>query len=189
MMPATGAYDAAGNAIASYNSSDGTYATSASISTNIQNPDKWYNVSNKPHSGTARNYWDMNQTGTDNISTATVKTVYDPCPPDFCVPTGNLWYYLGNGGSRTMSTWNSTTKTATWNTNITGDALVFPASGYRYRNSGSLYDVGDSGYCWSASGSSNNADRARYLYFTSGIWYWYNNGRASGYPVRAVAEE
>ena len=189
MMPATGAYDAAGNSIASYSSSNGTYATSATISTNIQNPDKWYNVSNKPHSGTARNYWDMNQTGTDNISTATVKTVYDPCPPDFCVPTGNLYYYLGNGNSRTMSTWNATNKTATWNTNITGDPLIFPASGCRSNSSSQLSNATSIGYCWSASGSISSSSYARYLYFNSSNWNWNGNNRSSGFPVRAVAEE
>ena len=187
MMPATGAYDMSGTAIASYNSSDGTYATSASISTNIQNPDKWYNVSNKPHSTSAYNYWDMNQTSTGNIATATVKTVYDPCPPGFCVPTGNLWNYLGNNGSRTMSTWDATYRTATWNINITGDPLVFPASGFRANSSGLVSNVGSYGCCWSASVNGNLSGRA--LYFYSGGWTWDYNGRSYGYSVRPVAEE
>ena len=43
--------------------------------------------------------WDAQQTSTsDNIATPTVKTVYDPSPAGFCVPTGNLYYYVKNGG-------------------------------------------------------------------------------------------
>ena len=187
MMPATGAYDMSGTAIASYNSSDGTYATSASISTNIQNPDKWYNVSNKPHSASAYNYWDMNQTSTGDIATATVKTVYDPCPPGFCVPTGNLWYYLGNGGSRTMSTWDLSYRTATWKIGITGDPIMFPASGRRAYSGGSVGNVGSRGYCWSAS--ALNSNDVHDLDFRSSNWYWYYNYRSSGYSVRPVAEE
>lgn len=187
MMPATGAYDMSGTAIASYNSSDGTYATSASISTNIQNPDKWYDVSNKPHSASAYNYWDMNQTSTGNIATATVKTVYDPCPPGFCVPTGNLWYYLGNGGSRKMSTWDSSYRTATWNIGITGDPIIFPTSRFRSKSSGSVGDGVSTGYCWSAS--ADGSDRGYNLFFDWTYWYWYRGSRSIGYSVRPVAEE
>lgn len=187
MMPATGAYDIDGNAIASYSSSAGTYLTSGTIADNIKNPDKWYNVSSKPHSGTAYNYWDMNQTGTENISTATVKTVYDPCPPGFCVPTGNLYYYMGNTGSSNSSygTWDSTNKTRTWIYN--GASLVFLASGYRNYSNGSLRGVGSSGFCWSAS--AYNSYIGRCLYFGSGGWTWYYDSRSYGCAVRAVAEE
>lgn len=188
MMPATGAYDMDGNAIASYSSSAGTYLTSGTIADNIKNPDKWYNVSNKPHNASARNYWDMNQTGTENITTATVKTVYDPCPPGFCVPTGNLYYFMGNTGGSNSSygTWDDTNKTRTW---IYGGAsLIFPASGLR-NNSGSLSYVGSRGYCWSSSAYSSNSSYARSLYFGSSYWYWDNNSRSYGFPVRAVAEE
>ena len=189
MMPATGAYNMSGTAIRSYSYSNGTYATSASISTNIQNPDKWYNVSDKPHSGSAYNYWDMNQTSTGNIATATVKTIYDPCPPGFCVPTGNLWYYFGNGSptGRTMSTWDSTNWGAIWNTNITGDELWFPASGQRNYSGDSVNNVRSYGYYWSASAYSTV--RGQSMYLLSTYWGWINSQRSYGYSVRPVAEE
>jgi len=187
MMPATGAYNMSGTAIASYNSSDGTYATSATISTNIQNPDKWYNVSNKPYNSTARNCWDMNQTGGGNVATATIKTVYDPCPPEFCVPTGNLWYYFYNAVSGIMSTWDASYRTATWNIGITGDPIMFPASGFRADSGGTIVRVGEGGWSWSASAYSK--DKGQDIYINSNNWLFGQDPRSVGFPVRPVAEE
>ena len=188
MMPATGAYDISGTTIASYNSSDGTYATSASISTNIQNPDKWYNVSYKPHSASAYNYWDMNQISAGNITTATVKTVYDPCPPGFCVPTSNLFYYLGNGGSRKGVPRDDSYKTAKWDIDITGDPVLFPASGKRIDSSGTVGYSGDTGLYWSAS--VNDSYYGRILEISSDSrWVYTNAYRSNGMSVRPVLEE
>ena len=131
--------------------------------------------------------WDAKNASTDNVTTATKKTIYDPCPPGFCVPTGNLWYYFGNGSSRTMSTFDNTNKGATWNTGITGDALWLPAAGYRNYSSGSLSYVGSSGYYWSAT--PYNTGSGRFLYFNSSKWYWDYYYRAYGFSVRPVAEE
>ena len=170
-------YDASHTARSSF-----TTSSSGTIADNIKNPLTWYNVSSKPHSDTKYNYWDMNQTSTGNITTATVKTVYDPCPPGFCVPTGNLYYYMGNTGGSNASygTWQSTPPGRKW---IYGGAdLFFPASGYRGSGNGSLGSVGSDGYYWSAS--ADDSSNGLYLY-----WGWRYNGRAFGFPVRAVAEE
>jgi hypothetical protein len=104
------------------------------------------------------------------------------------VPTGNLYYYFGDGNARIMSTWDSTNKGATWNLGITGNALFFPASGYRNNIGGSLSNVG-SGYYWSASANGSNTYTARNLYIPSSYWSWNSSLRSYGYPVRAVAEE
>ena len=164
-------------------------STSATIATNIQKPIKhYYNSSNYgPCNTTYYNMWDAQNTATDNVTSATKKTIYDPCPPGFCIPTGNLWYYFGNGGNRTMSTFDTTNKGATWNTGITGNALWLPAAGYRSSSSGTLSNVGSSGYYWSATPSSTNFGRR--LYFNSSLWYWSNLHRAFGFSVRPVAEE
>ena len=168
-----------------------TSSTTAAIADNIKNPTThYYNNSTYGSCDTKYyNMWDAQQTGTNNITTATKKTVYDPCPAGFCVPTGNLYYFMGKNGSsnRSMSTWDDTNKGATWNTGITGTALFFPASGDRSSSGGTLSNVGSHGYCWSASPSSDS--KVRYMYFNSNYWYWYNYYRAYGYPVRAVAEE
>ena len=196
MYPCTGAFNSAGTLINTYTSGT-TLITDGSVTTpgaTIQHPNYWYyNSSNYGPYGTNStyagkyNYWDMNQTSTGNITTATVKTVYDPCPPGFCVPTGNLYYYMGNTGGSNASygTWQSTPPGRKW---IYGGAdLFFPASGYRNYSNGSLNSVGSYGYSWAASASNSNYGHM--LLFGSGSWYWNDGNRADGSPVRAVAEE
>ena len=180
-----GAYNAAGTYV-----QNPTVVTGAnSIGTTIQNPDKhYYNSSNYgPYDEAKYNYWDINQTSTGNITTKTTKTVYDPCPPDFCIPTGNLYYYIGNTGSSssTYGVWQSTPPGRTWVYNSPN--LFFPASGYRYLSNGSLYDVGNFGCYWTATPYSTYF--GRYLNFYSSNSSWNNYNRAYGFPVRAVAEE
>ena len=166
-----------------------TSSTTATIADNIKNPTTFYYVSKKPSTAEYFNLWDAQQTSSDNIATATKKTVYDPSPAGFCVPTGNLYNYFGNGNSRKMSTWDNTNKGATWNLNITGNALFFPASGCRLFNAGSLNNVGSYGFYWAASAYGSNTNSARYFYFNSGSWGWLYDSRSNGFPVRAVAEE
>ncbi len=165
-------------------------STTAAIADNIKNPTTFYynSSTNGPCDTKYYNMWDAQQTATGNITTATKKTVYDPCPAGFCVPTGNLYYFMSNNGSsRTMTTWDGTNKGATWSTSITGNALFFPASGCRTNDSGTLGDVGSGGYYWPASPYGSN--QCCLLNFASGSWDWHYYSRACGFPVRAVAEE
>ena len=162
---------------------------SATIGTNIQNPTVHYynNSTYGPVSTTYYNMWDAQNTTTGNVTSATKKTIYDPCPPGFCVPTSNLWYFMsGNSGSSSSAgSWDNTNKGRLWTSNTPN--IYFPASGYRNGSSGSLSSVGSGGYYWSASpyGSYNG----HYLHFHSSYWYWNNVSRAYGFPVRPVAEE
>ena len=169
--------------------------SSATIADNIKKPTTHYNNSstNGPCNTTKYNMWDAQNTATDNVTSATVKTVYDPSPAGFCVPTGNLWYFMGNGGKRSMTTWDSDNEGATWDNSvvggsIAGKALWFPASGYRNGIGGELGGVRSSGYCWSAS--PDDGRRGRDLRFRNTFhWEWNYCDRTYGYPVRAVAEE
>ena len=158
-----------------------TASTEATIGDNIKNPTThYYNNSTKgPCNTTYYNMWDAQNTATDNVTTATKKTVYDPCPPGFCVPTGNLYKYANSQSSST--TWDGTNNGRTWS------GIFFPASGCRNRNSGALSGVGSNGLYWSAS--PYNSSSGRYLYFYSGYWIWDSSNRATGFPVRPVAEE
>ena len=169
-------------------------STTATIADNIKNPTTHYfNSSTKgPCDTQYYNMWDARQTLTGNIKTATKKTVYDPCPAGFCVPTGNLYYFMCNGISRSELNWDATNKGKTWrqttySSNTTGPDLYFPASGYRHTGSGALSTVGSLGSYWSASLTSGIY--SRYLRFNAGYWYYNNYVRAYGIPVRAVAEE
>ena len=159
---------------------------SATIADNIKNPIKFYY--NSTNNGTCTtsyyNMWDAQNSATGNVASATKKTIYDPCPPNFCVPTGNLLYYIGNGG--TMSTWDSTNNGATWNTGTTGDDLWFPASGCRFRGNANTSNVNTHGYYWSATPFDN---MSHYIFFYSGLWNWGFYPRSFGFSIRPVAEE
>ena len=155
--------------------------SSATIADNIKNPHYFYNDSEKPNTSTAYNLWDAKQTGNgDNIATATVKTVYDPCPAGFCVPTSNLYYYLKGQAS----TWDTTNKGRTL-TSVSPN-VFFPASGFR-RNDGWLSGVGSLGSYWSAS--PYNETQGQRIIFSDSYIQWNNDHRAYGFSVRPVAEE
>ena len=161
-----------------------TYTTSsATIADNIKNPTTFYNVSNYPNTSTANNLWDAQQTSTDgNIATATVKTVYDPCPAGFCVPTDNLYNYIGGQAA----TWDNTNKGRTLT--FVSPNVFFPVAGQRQNTSG-LYGVGGTGYYWSASPKSSSLVHALGLWSWGGGIGWQYYDRAYGFCVRPVAEE
>ena len=171
-----------------------TYSgTGVTIADNIKNPTTYYYYSSNygPVTTTYYNMWDAQNTATNNVTSATKKTIYDPCPPGFCVPTGNLWYYFGGNAnptsskSRSDSNWDSTNKGKTWTLN--GASIYFPAAGYRGSSSGSLSNVGSYGSYWSVTPYSTY--NGRYLLVYSSNWSWYSAGLANGYSVRPVVEE
>ena len=162
-------------------------STSATIATNIQNPIKHYQNSSNygPVTTTYYNMWDAQNTAVDNVITATKKTIYDPCPPGFCVPTGNLCYFMGNGNSRSDSNWDWTNSGKTWT--LDGASMFFPAAGYRSAGSGALNHVGTYSYFWSAT--PGNANVGRQLRPSSNVWKYGSNNRCIGLSVRPVTEE
>jgi len=186
-----------------------TNYTSITIGDNIQNPTTFYykHETNSPCNTQHYNMWDAqqgNQTQAvlKNITTATVKTVYDPCPAGFCVPTSNLFSFMGNGVAgdtdhdnaeeRSDADWDNTNKGKTWkqadySTNTTGPDLYFPAVGYRNYTDGTFTEVGTTGPIWSASPDSERCGRSLVVY--SDRWFSTWMGRIYGNPVRAVAEE
>ena len=148
---------------------------SVTIGGNIQHPTVHYqNTSNYSLCDTQfYNMWDAQQTSNaENTAAATVKTVYDLCPPGFCVPTVGLYYYIKSGGSLSSG--------------YTYNGVFFPASGYRYNSSGNLNGVGTYGSCWSATPSGGTY--GRYFVFDYSSCGLSSNLRAVGCPVRAVAE-
>lgn len=160
-------------------------ASGVTIADNIKNPTTHYCYSSTagPVTTTYYNMWDAQNSSTNNVYTATKKTIYDPCPPGFCVPTGNLYGYMSG---KTM-TWDGTNIGATWNTGITGNALWFPASGCRGYSSGNTAAVGSKGHYWSAT--PNSANYGRFLSFDSSGWAVNGYGKAHGMTIRPVAEE
>lgn len=187
-------YDLAGNTVTI------TMSSSTGTTYSIKEPKvALYNSNWGNAMSTYYNLWHMTYTGGTtafNIAGPTVKTIYDPCPPGFCVPTDNLFYYMANGSSRTMATWDSTDKGCTWNTDITGDPLWFPATGAGW--------VGSSGYTpQSYNGTQGNYTHAiahKYsgwyvqqkvylLYARSANWNFSRYDCYNAGSVRPVAEE
>ena len=162
-----------------------TASTDATIADNIKNPTTYNQNGDNigPCTTTYYNMWDAQQAGTSNVTTATKKTVYDPCPAGFCVPTSNLYYYIKNGG--VSFDWDGTNKGRNL-TSVTPN-VFFPAMGLRDSNSGALNYVGSSGFYWSAS--PKNDKLGYYLDINSNNCGFYTTQRANGFPVRAVAEE
>ena len=167
---------------------------SVSIGTAIQNPTKHYfnNTSgyasaNGPFNTGQYNLWDAYNTKADNIATATKKTVYDPCPPGYCVPTSNLWYYMTKGNTYTGGKWVSDYDIGRmWTEHFPN--MFFPAAGYRQSSSGTtINSVGQNLSVWSASPTSNGS--ARNLSANSNSWSWNYNNRGVGFAVRPVLEE
>jgi|GEM_PF-2342213 len=167
---------------------------SITIGTAIQNPTKHYynNTSgyasaNGPFNTGQYNLWDAYNTKADNIATATKKTIYDPCPPGYCVPTSNLWYYMTKGNTYTGGKWVSDYDIGRmWTEHFPN--MFFPATGYRQSTSGTtISNVGQYLDVWSASPTSNG--NARSLIAGSGYWYWNYYNRSGGFPVRPVLEE
>lgn len=193
-QPSTGN---ANSAHAVYNVSGGAgtalshSSSSVPISTTIQNPTvHYYNSSNNgPYNTNQYNLWDANEyvvTNSGNKTGHTVKTVYDPCPPGYCVPRGNLYYHITGGGTQTeYATWNGSYYFRTWTRDW--PAIHFPAAGGRYYGSGTSIDnVTSYGYCWASSAYSTSS--ARYLYLYGSSFYWGSRGRAYGLTVRPVQE-
>ena len=108
------------------------------------------------------NLWDANMipytntaAGTPNPydNRLTVKTVYDPCPPGFCVPYGRAfsgiigsidgWVYSAPSGSRYLASQG-------WEFTATGGKLFFPFTGARGGNGNYIYSVSQLGFYWTS---------------------------------------
>jgi hypothetical protein len=183
-------------------------STTATIADNIKNPTKFYNVEIEkgtdkktethyyPCTESYYNLWNATQPKWPHYDfrEATVKTVYDPCPAGFCVPTSNLYCYFQDYiGDYNTPDWDETYEG--FSLNIGTPNLFFPATGQRFcTNNGELGYVGTDGRYWSANAYGNSfADFGHILYFFYEMddyksWDTANKDRAYGFPVRAVAE-
>jgi uncharacterized protein (TIGR02145 family) len=123
------------------------------------------------------------------------KTVNDPCPAGWRVPTiielstltdgtvTRVWVsnYLSSGINGSLFTDNS-------GGTSNGNFMFLPATGYRFHIDGVLVEVGVNGFYWS---STVNTDGSRYLGFGSGstaINVYGGTLRAIGLSVRCVAD-
>ena len=196
-FPGVDASDLAANSHFTQNAGD-----NMSIMNGIQHPDNFYIwgsswYSTPPTGYSYYNLWSAENTTTGFNDNSVVKTVYDPCPVGFKMPASNAFTGFTangqNGGTMNVdgtsdwqtyqnnfghNFWTNSSKTATIN---------FPASGYRNDNGGSLDNVGNNGYYWSADPGStyHGCD----LNFDSGNVNPLNNyDRTYGFAARPVSE-
>ena len=167
-----------------------TYYGANTIGLGIQNPDRClYNPSSSgPYKQVYLNLWDTNQTSSNNnISSSTVKTVYDPCPPGFCVPTSNLYYYIGNNNN--YAKWSSQQNGITWNKDSC--SIFFPASGHRNTFATDLRGSGTGGRYWDASArvSGDNHEGYALTFYLDKELKWYKDFCSNGHSVRPVLSE
>ena len=155
-----------------------------SIGVAIRSPYTFYTQQDVPFvwcSTTYHNHWSSTiaGTGTEQNANAKTKTVYDPSPVGFRVPALDAWA----GFDTSNLTWSA----------VGGDngrtygpsGLFFPASGFRFDNSGRLSSVGSNGGHWSSSPSSGSYHLSFSQYNVNPS---YNTYRAAGFPVRCVKE-
>ena len=176
-----------------------------SIINGIQNPQNFYIVGSswmkRPPAGYSYyNLWSADNTTTGWNDNAVVKTVYDPSPVGFKMPASNAFTgFTSNGKFQTTAaninvdgTTDSQKFSAAYGHNFYTNSsknktIFFPASGIRRQNDGSLFNVGNSGYYWSAV--PYNASNSYGLYFErSQVLFLVNIRRPNGYAVRPVSE-
>lgn len=187
------------------------------IGVSIQHPHIFYNNgSSSPYDWCATSYynlWSADNTVTTANDNVVVKTIYDPSPVGYHLPSSNAFTgftYNGSNasgssyfGSRFNSPYTSTTDftdnfgwkfycnkmTGEGSYDTAGGTIFFPASGSRNYSTGTAINVGGYGYCWSAV--PNSTDGGRSLYFSSsGVYPLYSTyrSRTLGYAVRPVQE-
>ena len=132
--------------------------------------------------------WNNSWTGdpsTENVATGTG----DPCryylKNTWRLPTAEEYDELfKNHGYPSTGPWiwDASSKSAT-NSTL---GLIFPASGYRKNNNGSLTDVGTNGSYWSSS--PGNSSTGRYLLFLSSSMKNGSTYRPCGHPVRCIRD-
>ncbi len=120
------------------------------------------------------NLWSANNkvySGNDN---PVIKTIYDPCPVGFKLPTSYVFTgfvpdgILTNTHSEINGIWDNTLKGWHFYTNFTKDKTIFfPLLGYRKDSDGALDLFGVYGSCWSAIPYNQNCGRYLSYYFSS----------------------
>ena len=195
-------YDISGNVYSGYGTfgSDCDHSAEKTVANSIRMPNKFflrYDDTSHNWNNLTRfnNYWNAAKNVDDlaDDQEVAIKTVYDPCPVGYMLPSGRAFTGFTTTGSNTetASQFNVIGSFHSgWTFKRSTDDAVgnfFPASGYRHYISGGLYDMGSYGRYWSYA--SDSQANVRSLRFYSGNVYPLNgNNRAFGFSVRPCQE-
>lgn len=169
----------------------GSGLTSDDASWSIQYPYAYlFNNGNWMNNNHPTNIWNMDNGGVKGGDIAVRKTVYDPCPPDYCVPHKMGFSYFSNVTDRVYGDfqlgWNYLTGY--------GNTSFFSASG-AYGADGTVGNVCWAGFYWTAApspdldGPTGPVKGAHHLDFNPVVSLPANrNNRSYGFSVRPVLE-
>jgi hypothetical protein len=115
------------------------------------------------------------------------KTVNDPCPAGFRIPTAAQWTGVINATLNPRTFIGSFTGgTTNYSSGIQfGSSLFLPAAGFRGTSNGTLFLRGSDGYYWGSGASGSNGQS---LVFVSSIAVTSVSNRNSGFSLRCIAE-
>lgn len=215
-----GICDASGSAVDKDCYSDG-YAFDKSgtgkvaIGLSIQNPHVFFNYGGVvPQDWCATSYynlWSVDNAVTTANDNAVVKTIYDPSPVGYHLPSSNAFTGFTYNSENLVGTSNFTSRFNSPYTSkvdcpdnfgwefycnkmngessydIAGGTVFFPASGYRSYLPGTTDFVGLNGYYWSAVPYSGSSSRSLY-FFALYVGPLYDNYRTYGFAIRPVRE-
>ena len=184
-----------------YSESNLNYKTGSgpvSIATAIKNPNVFYCVSNGDWCSTTYfNLWNINNTGLTANDGIGIKTMYDPSPVGYCLPTTMAWTGFTTTGQNTskrseFNVVNDFQKGFLFycsNNKIDG-SIFYSAQGTRYFDHGQMFRHMIAGYYWSADLITVSYGRALNFEttFVDPI-HTPGNSRALGFPVRPVREK
>jgi len=118
----------------------------------------------------------------DRNGTPTAKTIFDPCPAGWRVPT----FKFGISPWSVLPYPNFENYGSTW---TNPNAGFYPAAGYRSGVNGTLGESGATGCYWSASPTSLSSNNSVLMNFNDSDTYPQDDGyRSSGYSIRCVKE-
>ena len=142
------------------------------------------------------NFWNASMTLSSSLGDdqdTAIKTIYDPCPRGFMIPSGRFATGFTSTGNNT-STVEEFNIIGSWNNGWTFkknsndiDGLYLPATGSRYTTSGFLINVGSYGSWWSYGSSYQITARDLYFY-SSRVSPIDESRRAYGFAVLPAQE-